>query len=313
MTAVSQAKRAMRKKVAAALSSLPKQTAAAQSVAVITHLAMIPAYLQSRCASIYLPIDGGCEVDTWSVVADLLDRGIQVSVPRVTGPAPSDMQMLRIDSLEQAKALPRNKWGIPEPDDGMAAHMEDMTFSEEFDLLLVPGVAFDARCNRLGHGRGYYDSFISEVRARRDKVGAGPNVTVIGLSLEPQLVDQVPVSEYDERLDLVIHPTGRFAYAPRGQQRAVANLQVSECLDDGEEVNDTEESPPKRTRGEADDGAALAARAMAEGLDVVELTAGRCELVVIIACYCYCALPLLTTTVESPQAQICLLACEPRF
>ena len=33
--------------------------------------------------------------------------------------------------------------------------MDDLTTSGEFDLLLVPGVAFDARCNRLGHGKGY--------------------------------------------------------------------------------------------------------------------------------------------------------------
>ena len=102
--------------------------------------------------------------------------------------------------------------------------MEDMTSSAEFDLLLVPGVAFDARCNRLGHGKGYYDSFIQQTRARvgrgagsnSNNGGGGGGVTspiIVGLALSPQVVEMVPVGEQDQRLDFVVSAEGSFAYA----------------------------------------------------------------------------------------------------
>ena len=42
---------------------------------------------------------------------------------------------------------------------------------EEFDLVLVPMLAFDRRCHRVGYGGGYYDKFLAQVREDCDKVG----------------------------------------------------------------------------------------------------------------------------------------------
>ena len=209
------AKKALRKQTADVLRTLQRSAISAQSTAVLAELATIPAYTSARSASVYLPMDGSSEIDTWPILAALMARGVKVAVPRVAGPKPGDMRMLRVSSYEQAVALPRTKWGIPEPDEALAAGMEDMT-GAAFDLLLVPGVAFDARCNRLGHGRGYYDCFVSRQRAlERREMGRGPtpNVTVIGLGLTLQLVETVPVSELDERLDMVVHPGGQLAFA----------------------------------------------------------------------------------------------------
>ena len=63
--------------------------------------------------------------------------------------------------------------------------MEDMTSSPELTLLLVPGVAFDARCGRCGHGRGYYDAFISTQRGLKRPPGS--ELVVVGLALSPQV------------------------------------------------------------------------------------------------------------------------------
>ena len=108
--------------------------------------------------------------------------------------------MLRLTSLEEARAFPRTKWGIPEPDKATAAHMEDATEASDLSLLLVPAVAFDARCGRLGHGRGYYDAFISRQRALArtggSAGGAGgtpARLVVVGLALREQVIDSVPM------------------------------------------------------------------------------------------------------------------------
>ena len=221
-------KKAMRTQTADVLKSLQRSAISAQSAAVLAELATVPAYTSARSASVYLPMDGSSEVDTWPILAALLSRGVTVAVPRVAGPKPGDMRMLRLSSYEEAAALPRTKWGIPEPDEAQAASMEDMTGST-FDLLLVPGVAFDARCNRLGHGRGYYDCFVSRQRAleRRGRgPSPGPQLTVIGLGLTLQLVETVPVSETDERLDLVVHPEGQLAFADAADYESRSSAEV---------------------------------------------------------------------------------------
>ena len=262
------AKKALRKQTADALKALQRTAVAAQSAAVLAELASVPAYTAARSASIYLPMDGSSEVDTWPIVAALMSRGVTVAVPRVVGPKSAEMQMLRLSSYEQAVSLPRTKWGIPEPDESLAAGMEDMT-SAPFDLLLVPGMAFDARCNRIGHGRGYYDCFISRQRGLPERRG-GARLTVIGLGLTPQLVEKVPVAETDERLDMVVHPEGRLAYADQEDLRTAAEGKAAEAAaDDGAGDEEAGERRAKSLRSEGTEaGVGLAAQVMEEQVDL---------------------------------------------
>ena len=66
---------------------------------------------------------------------------------------------------------------------------------EELDLILVPGVAFDKKCNRLGRGGGFYDRFLDSVP---------PIVKTCGVSFEAQVVRLVPTRPHDRALDAVI-------------------------------------------------------------------------------------------------------------
>ncbi|HEY8267975.1 MAG TPA: 5-formyltetrahydrofolate cyclo-ligase [Xanthobacteraceae bacterium] len=79
------------------------------------------------------------------------------------------------------------------------------------DILLVPLLAFDAKGNRLGYGKGYYDAAIRGMRAER-RVGA------VGLAFEGQHVDEVPVTERDQRLDLILTEQREY-WAPREKGR----------------------------------------------------------------------------------------------
>ena len=63
-----------------------------------------------------------------------------------------------------------------------------------FDLIVVPGVAFDSKGNRLGRGRGYYDRFLCQHL----------DVKRIGICFDFQLVDEVPAEAFDIRMDEVI-------------------------------------------------------------------------------------------------------------
>lgn len=69
----------------------------------------------------------------------------------------------------------------------------------------VLGVAFDGKFNRLGHGRGYYDRYLSEIEEKYKKFGHSMPIC-IGIALDIQKVDDVPMSEFDRKLDFVIFP-----------------------------------------------------------------------------------------------------------
>jgi 5-formyltetrahydrofolate cyclo-ligase len=206
-TVVAAGKKASRAMVTAALKALRPTEVVKQSAAVLNQLRSTRTYREAKRVSIYLPLDGDLECDTWPIVKDLLAQGSAVAVPRVVGQGAEDMQMVRIQSVEQARAFPKTKWGIPEPTaDQTEALGGDCAASMGFDMVLVPGVAFDARCNRLGHGRGYYDAFI---RQRREE---GCDMTVVGLALSCQIINEVPVAEGgqypDQPLDMVVSPDG---------------------------------------------------------------------------------------------------------
>ena len=69
--------------------------------------------------------------------------------------------------------------------------------AEKIDCVITPGLAFDADCNRLGKGGGYYDKFLDRaVKAKR-----------IALAYDCQLVEKVPVEPHDLKVDAVITPT----------------------------------------------------------------------------------------------------------
>ena len=67
-------------------------------------------------------------------------------------------------------------------------------YTGDFDLIVVPGVAFDRHGNRLGRGRGYYDRFLCQHL----------DVKRIGICFDFQLVDKVPAEAFDIRMDEVI-------------------------------------------------------------------------------------------------------------
>jgi len=80
-------------------------------------------------------------------------------------------------------------YGILEP----FYHPERVVSKDELDLVVVPGVAFDLEGHRIGHGLGYYDSFLRETRGRK-----------IGFAFEFQVVPSLPQEKQDVRVDKIV-------------------------------------------------------------------------------------------------------------
>ena len=81
-----------------------------------------------------------------------------------------------------------NKYGIPEPTSNIEVYP---------NILLVPLVAFDKNFNRIGYGGGFYDRYIRKIKKNK-------KIITIGLAYSFQKVKEVPINEYDIKLDFVV-------------------------------------------------------------------------------------------------------------
>ena len=128
----------------------------------------------------YLPYNQ--EVRTVPILEQALLDGKKVAVPKVYG---DTMRFIYLDDLTQVAP---SEMGIPEPigDEPIA---EDPTA-----LVLMPGLAFDKKGNRMGYGGGYYDRFLA----------AEPEHPTIALCYSFQMVDAIPADDYDIPVDLVL-------------------------------------------------------------------------------------------------------------
>ena len=81
-----------------------------------------------------------------------------------------------------------NKYGIPEPKKTRVIYP---------DVILIPMVAFDKKLNRLGYGGGYYDRLINKLINKK-------KFLKIGLAFSKQLINNLPVSKYDRKMDYIV-------------------------------------------------------------------------------------------------------------
>lgn len=102
-------------------------------------------------------------------------------------------QSLRFIKVDSKSPLEKNRFGIFEPCETNAVMKE----SCQFDLVLVPLVAFDAALHRLGMGGGYYDRTFANRDCQRRPF-------MVGLGYDFQRVNQLPNSNLDVSLDMVV-------------------------------------------------------------------------------------------------------------
>lgn len=81
-----------------------------------------------------------------------------------------------------------DQFGIGEPTG------EEWLQLDKIDMIVVPGVAFDRTCNRMGRGRGFYDRLLSTT----------PNAMKVGVGFDFQLLESIPVDPHDQPMDAVV-------------------------------------------------------------------------------------------------------------
>ena len=135
-----------------------------------------------------IPVAGvwplGGEIDLRPLLLALLGRGHPVLLP---------------ETPERGHPLLFRRWrpGVPMIPERFGTLRPDGPLGTPA-LLLVPLLAFDARCHRLGYGGGYYDRTIAGL----------PGIRTIGCAFAAQQVDAVPVLPHDAPLDAVATERG---------------------------------------------------------------------------------------------------------
>lgn len=172
-------KKEMRKRIRHVLKELPEAVAASQTSNATKTLLSMPEYKAAQRISVYLSMPTG-EINTSNIVRDALSQGKKVFIPYTynlqtpdKGQPKSVMDMVELRSMDDFECLQPDKWGIPTPTgDSIAsrancfggtgitkAQVEGVDTG--LDLIVMPGMAFDSQFGRLGHGKGFYDYFLT--------------------------------------------------------------------------------------------------------------------------------------------------------
>lgn len=196
-------KKAFRKKIRAAIQELSPRDIELQSRMVWDKVVGLPVYQSAKSVGLFLSMPSG-EINTDFILQHSIENGKDVYVPQVgTNFEKCDMELLKVilgsPDPYFHKKWPRNKWDIPEPPIDM---LRVIANPGDLDLLIVPGLGFDSRGNRLGQGKGYYDRFIT--RMTQDNI----QLPLVAVALEAQFVDDdIPVETYDRQMDMVVLPS----------------------------------------------------------------------------------------------------------
>jgi len=123
-------------------------------------------FLRSRCIMLYVSKGTG-EVETAPIIKKALLMGKSVVLP-VSLVREKGIKPVRLRDIKHG--LKKGPYGIYEPRESKS---RDAVRIKDIDLVIVPGLAFDEKNNRIGRGKGYYDRFLKRLPKDTPKIGLG--------------------------------------------------------------------------------------------------------------------------------------------
>jgi 5-formyltetrahydrofolate cyclo-ligase len=155
-----------------------------------------PRWREARSVLLYAPMT--LELDVWPLLELLLREGKTAALPRFE---PNLHKYVVCHVADPVADICLGNYGIREP--GARCARAEMS---QFDLILVPGLAFDLQGRRLGRGKGHYDQLLTEARGR-----------TCGVAFDEQILEEVPVEDHDRHLDCILTPTRWIETRARGR------------------------------------------------------------------------------------------------
>lgn len=153
------------------------------------HLEQWSVLKDANCVMGYLAYEHEVNVD--DVLTFVLNQKKKVAVPFIEPNSKDNIiKAIEFDGFEEVVL---GEYGIRTVD-----KMGSLLDVESIDLILVPGVAFTVKGDRLGMGKGYYDRFLAKAK----------NAKKVGVTLSMQLAKSVPTEGHDVKVDYLVTEKG---------------------------------------------------------------------------------------------------------
>ncbi|WP_029904520.1 5-formyltetrahydrofolate cyclo-ligase [Prevotella sp. 10(H)] len=178
MNNIPQAKDKLRKEISSLKRGFTQADLANRSEEVLSVLELTGVFQQAKNIFIYNSMED--EVQTFSFVHKW-EAEKNFYMPVIVN---EDMLWRKCTSSTVFK---QSAYGIMEPVG------DEFTDYKKVDLLIIPGIAFDRKMNRLGRGKGYYDRFLPQIKSPK-----------MGICFEFQLLDQIPADKNDIKMDYIV-------------------------------------------------------------------------------------------------------------
>lgn len=170
-------KKLLRRQIKNAVSRLSPEEKAETSVIIKKRIELLPFFAESRTILLFYSLPD--EVNTHEWIAQWNGEK-RILLPVVKG------ETLVIRSYSPGE-MELGSFGIAEPTG------EDITDLSIIDMVIVPGVGFDPKGNRLGRGKGFYDKLLKKIDA-----------PFIGVAYDCQIADNIPALPHDVPMSLII-------------------------------------------------------------------------------------------------------------
>lgn len=142
------------------------------------NLERLPIWKEAKIINTYVSLEE--EVDTKFIIYHGLIERKRIFCPIIY------KEELKFGEISSFNDLKRGTFGILQP--------EIPVEIDAFDIIIVPGIAFDKKGYRLGYGKGYYDKFLSKTKKG----------IKIGLTFDDLLLEELPHEDHDQRVDIII-------------------------------------------------------------------------------------------------------------
>lgn len=147
----------------------------------------LPEYQGAGCVMWY--IDVRDEARTRHALEGAIASDKRIIIPYCVD---GELELFHLEAMDE---LETGMYKILEPRSDLREVASKRIDVSELDLILVPGVAFDRRGGRTGHGKGYYDKLLENAK---------PETPLVALAFECQIFDEIPMQDHDIYMDKVV-------------------------------------------------------------------------------------------------------------
>lgn len=176
----------IRKEILKLRNSLTAEEVSEKSELIMAKIEALPDFASSQTVFIYMDFKN--EVRTIPLVKRLLQQNRRVIIPYTDI---KNTVIIPVELRDMEKDLTVSPYGYLEPKSGLIVPVNP----QEFDVIIVPGVAFDREFNRIGFGKGYYDRILNQKR---------PKVRAIAPAYELQVLDRIPAEPHDIKMNVIV-------------------------------------------------------------------------------------------------------------